>query len=92
MTDAFSVFIKEHMRHRSWNLAELCRRSETTTPEMSRVLAGIRPPSLRLIVALARAFAMSSSRSTDAGLTGFDAWAGKLLRLAAQNKGYKTAD
>ncbi len=90
MSKQFSGFINKHMISRSWNLAELCRRSELTLPELSRVMSGSRPPSMRIIVSLAKAFSESSNREGEDGLDGFDSWAGRLVRLTADSKGYKT--
>jgi transcriptional regulator with XRE-family HTH domain len=90
MKEQFSGFINKHMVRRSWNMAELCRRSDLTLPELSRVMSGSRPPSMRIIVSLAKAFSEASYRDGEDGLDGFDSWAGRLVRLTAHSKGYKT--
>lgn len=68
-------------------MTELARRADLTQPELSRVLAQIRPPSLRQVVALAGAFANSSLRESEGEPKGFDAWAGALVRLAGEARG-----
>ena len=72
---------------RNWPISELARRAKITQPEMSRVVSGVRTPSLRHIVGIAEAFSSSVPRETDGPLVEFEMWAGKLVRLGYDARG-----
>ena len=81
MKTRFCEFVRFHMGERNWPISELARRAKITQPEMSRVVSGIRTPSLRHIVGIAEAFSASTPRETDGPLVEFEMWAGRLVRL-----------
>jgi len=56
-TDPFIVLVEAHRRARHWSFAELARRGDLTQPEVSRVVHGIRMPTMRHVRGLAEAFA-----------------------------------
>jgi transcriptional regulator with XRE-family HTH domain len=60
-TDLFIITIETHRRARHWSFAELARRGGLTQPEVSRVVHGIRMPTLRHVRGLAEAFASAPS-------------------------------
>ena len=92
MKESFVSFLERHMAARSWNMTELARRAGVTLPELSRVLAEVRPPSMRQVISLAKAFSSSAPRESDGDLQGVDAWAGALVRLAGEARGHKSLD
>ena len=64
-TDPFILLIERHRRARHWSFAELARRGGLTQPEVSRVVHGIRMPTLRHVRGLADAFASAPSSLTE---------------------------
>lgn len=76
----FTRFIRHHREARSWSIAELARRSGLTQPEISRLEAGVRTPTLRHVRGLAEAF---SSAPNDAGSEpkNHEGWASLLVDL-----------
>lgn len=79
-TDVFIQIIEAHRRARHWSLAELARRSDLTQPEISRVVHGIRMPTLRHVRGLGRAFASAPSSLTEPGSAA--EWVALLVDLA----------
>lgn len=60
-TDPFIRLIETHRKARHWSFAELARRGGLTQPEVSRVIHGIRMPTLRHVRGFAIAFATAPS-------------------------------
>lgn len=80
-TDPFILTIERHRKARHWSFAELARRGGLTQPEVSRVVHGIRMPTLRHVRGLADAFAGAPSGLTDEPATHAD-WVMLLVNLA----------
>lgn len=84
-TDPFILLIELHRKARHWSFAELARRGNLTQPEVSRVIHGIRMPTMRHVRGLADAFS-----STAAGLSGepkdYTHWVSRLVDLADQSR------
>jgi len=80
-TDVFIQIIEAHRRVRHWSLAELARRSDLTQPEISRVIHGIRMPTLRHVRGLGKAFANAPSALPDEPQTSAE-WIALLVELA----------
>jgi transcriptional regulator with XRE-family HTH domain len=80
-TDVFIQIIEAHRRVRHWSLAELARRSDLTQPEISRVVHGIRMPTLRHVRGLGKAFASAPSSLPDEPKTPAE-WVAMLVELA----------
>ena len=79
--DPFILLVERHRKARHWSFAELARRGGLTQPEVSRVIHGIRMPTLRHVRGFGTAFA-----STPSGLPGEPAtpseWVAHLVDLA----------
>jgi transcriptional regulator with XRE-family HTH domain len=91
-TDPFILMVERHRKARHWSFAELARRGGLTQPEVSRVVNGIRMPTLRHVRGFGIAFA-----STPSGLPGEPAtqaeWVAHLVDLAeAARLGVRTKD
>ena len=61
-TDPFIRFVERHRAARHWSFAELARRGGLTQPEVSRVVHGIRMPTLRHVRGFGVAFATTPSQ------------------------------
>ena len=79
--DPFIQLVEAHRKARHWSFAELARRGGRTQPEVSRVIHGIRMPTLRHVRGFGVAFA-----STPSGLPGEPGtqpeWVAHLVDLA----------
>jgi transcriptional regulator with XRE-family HTH domain len=80
-TDVFIQIIEAHRRVRHWSFAELARRSDLTQPEISRVIHGIRMPTLRHVRGMGKAFASAPSALPDEPQT-YAEWIALLVELA----------
>lgn len=80
-SDPFIQLVERHRRARHWSFAELARRGGLTQPEVSRVIHGIRMPTLRHVRGFGTAFA-----GTPSGLPGEPTspseWVAHLVDLA----------
>jgi transcriptional regulator with XRE-family HTH domain len=79
-TDPFILLVERHRKARHWSFAELARRGGLTQPEVSRVVHGIRMPTLRHVRGLAEAFASAPSSLTEPGSAA--EWVALLVDLA----------
>lgn len=87
MISRFSRFIAHHRQGFNWSISELARRSELTAPEISRLEAGVRTPTLRHVKGIAQAF------SSVNGETSYNEWVGQLVDLGeAARKDARKAD
>lgn len=80
-TDPFILFVERHRQARHWSFAELARRGGLTQPEVSRVINGIRMPTLRHVRGFGIAFASAPS-STQNEPAGQSEWVALLVDLA----------
>jgi transcriptional regulator with XRE-family HTH domain len=80
-SDPFILLVERHRKARHWSFAELARRGGLTQPEVSRVIHGIRMPTLRHVRGFGTAFA-----TTPSGLPGEPTtpseWVAHLVDLA----------
>jgi transcriptional regulator with XRE-family HTH domain len=83
--DAFILFIERHRQARHWSFAELARRGGLTQPEVSRVVHGIRMPTIRHVKGLATAFCSAPSGTAGEPVT-FADWVAILLDMAESNR------
>lgn len=90
--DPFIQLVEQHRKARHWSFAELARRGGLTQPEVSRVIHGIRMPTLRHVRGFGLAFA--STPSNVSGEPGTPAeWVAHLVDLAeAARLGVRTKD
>ena len=80
-TDPFILFVELHRKTRHWSFAELARRGGLTQPEVSRVINGIRMPTLRHVKGLAIAFSSTPSGAVSEPASPAE-WVAKLVDLA----------
>jgi transcriptional regulator with XRE-family HTH domain len=80
-TDPFILLIEAHRKARHWSFAELARRGGLTQPEVSRVIHGIRMPTLRHVRGFAVAFAAAPSDAREEPGTPAE-WVAMLVDLA----------
>lgn len=80
-TDPFIRLIELHRKARHWSFAELARRGGLTQPEVSRVVHGIRMPTLRHVRGFALAFASAPSSVANEPATPAE-WIAALVDLA----------
>lgn len=80
-TDPFIRLIEAHRKARHWSFAELARRGGLTQPEVSRVIHGIRMPTLRHVKGFASAFASAPSSLIEEPASPAE-WVAKLVDLA----------
>lgn len=76
----FSRFVSYHRQKLSWSIAELSRRSELTQPEISRLEAGKRTPTLRHVRGLAQAFS-TTEKQYEGKLSSYEEWVTSLVDL-----------
>jgi|APGre2960657404_1045060.scaffolds.fasta_scaffold20199_2 transcriptional regulator with XRE-family HTH domain len=80
-TDPFIQIIEAHRRARHWSFAELARRGGLTQPEVSRVINGVRMPTLRHVRGFAVAFAGAPNSTGSEPATPAE-WVAMLVDLA----------
>jgi transcriptional regulator with XRE-family HTH domain len=80
-TDPFIQVIEAHRRARHWSFAELARRGGLTQPEVSRVINGVRMPTLRHVRGFASAFASAPGSGVEEPDTPAE-WVAMLVNLA----------
>ena len=83
--DAFIQFIERHRQARHWSFAELARRAGLTQPEVSRVVHGLRMPTLRHVKGLATAFS-GAAAGTIGEPVSFADWVAILIDMAENNR------
>lgn len=84
-TDPFITLVEAHRRARHWSFAELARRGGLTQPEVSRVVHGIRMPTMRHVRGLAEAFANAPAGTTDEP-PDYTHWVSVLIDLADRTR------
>ena len=80
MMSRFSRFVYHHRQRLSWSIAELARRSDLTQPEISRLEAGKRTPTLRHVRGLAQAFS-TTEKQYEGKLSSYEEWVTSLVDL-----------
>jgi transcriptional regulator with XRE-family HTH domain len=91
-TDPFIQLIERHRKARHWSFAELARRGGLTQPEVSRVVHGIRMPTLRHVRGFGTAFAGTPS-SVSGEPANLAEWVSHLVDLAEGARlGVRTKD
>lgn len=84
-TDPFIQMIETHRKARHWSFAELARRGGLTQPEVSRVLHGIRMPTMRHVRGLAEAFSTTPTGQQNEP-TNYSQWVSSLVDLADRTR------
>jgi len=84
-TDPFILLVEQHRKARHWSFAELARRGGLTQPEVSRVIHGIRMPTMRHVRGLAQAFSEAASGTTDEPAD-YSQWVSCLVDLADRTR------
>jgi len=79
--DPFIQLIERHRKARHWSFAELARRGGLTQPEVSRVVHGIRMPTLRHVRGFGVAFASTPAVFADEPSSQAE-WVAHLVDLA----------
>jgi transcriptional regulator with XRE-family HTH domain len=91
-TDPFLKFVETHRKARHWSFAELARRGGLTQPEVSRVINGVRMPTLRHVRGFALAFASAPNTNAPEPETPAE-WVALLVNLAEDARiGVRTKD
>lgn len=80
-TDPFIRLIEAHRKARHWSFAELARRGGLSQPEVSRVIHGIRMPTLRHVRGFAVAFASTPCSAMTEPASSAE-WVARLVDLA----------